>query len=94
VPGWQAQIAQRLAQFRRYPPRARLRGVQGVALLRFSIDRAGHVLSASLARSAGSAELDEETLALIHRADPLPPPPPSVPGNPVVLTVPIQFSLR
>ncbi len=93
VPSWQGQLMQRLEAFKRYPPLAQLRNEQGVAYLRFSMDRNGKVLSASIVKSAGYDELDEETLELIHRAEPLPKPPPEVPGDPLMLTVPIQFFL-
>jgi protein TonB len=58
------------------------------------MDRQGHVLSAQIAKSSGYDALDDETLALIHRAEPLPPPPPEVAGETVALTVPVQFSLK
>ncbi len=60
----------------------------------FVLDRAGHVLSVHLVRSAGSDALDEEAVALVHRAEPLPPLPPEIAGETIKLTVPIAFSLR
>ncbi len=60
----------------------------------FTMDRAGHVLSAALVRSSGSPALDEEAVALIHRAEPMPPMPAEMQGPTVTLTVPITFALR
>jgi protein TonB len=60
----------------------------------FTIDREGHVLSAKLARSAGSEALDDEAVAMIRRAEPLPAVPPEIPGQSVTLTVPVSFSFR
>ncbi|HWB49287.1 MAG TPA: energy transducer TonB [Stellaceae bacterium] len=94
MPTWQGLLLRRLEQFKRYPGAAQLRHEQGTAYLRFAMDRQGRVLSASIARSSGFAALDEETLALVHRAEPLPAPPPEVPGNPIELVVPVQFFLR
>ena len=66
----------------------------GVASVRFAVDRGGRVLSASLAASAGSPALDSEAVAVFRRAQPLPAPPPDVPGASFTFTVPIRFSTR
>lgn len=58
------------------------------------MDRAGHVLAVRLARSSGSASLDEEAQALVRRAEPLPPPPAELPGTTLTLDVPIRFTLQ
>ena len=94
VPTWQGQLLGRLQRFKRYPDLARSQRQEGTVFLRFSMDRDGHVLSAAVARSSGFPELDAETLALLHRAEPLPSPPPELSGNPLTLTVPVRFSLR
>jgi periplasmic protein TonB len=94
VPTWQGRLLGRLEQFKHYPQDAQYRREQGVAYLRFSMDRTGRVLSANIGKSSGHSELDQETLALIFRAEPLPPPPPEVPGNPIELVVPVQFLLK
>ncbi|HEY5348231.1 MAG TPA: TonB family protein [Candidatus Lustribacter sp.] len=84
----------RLQRFKRYPSFAQFRRQEGVVYLRFTMDRHGKVVSASIDKSSGFDALDQETLALIHRAEPLPPPPPEVPGDPIQLVVPIQFFLK
>jgi periplasmic protein TonB len=94
VPTWQGLLLSRLEQFKRYPAAAQYRHQQGVAYLRFTMDRKGNVLSARVEKSSGVASLDEETLALIHRAEPLPVPPPDVAGDPIELVVPVEFRLR
>jgi periplasmic protein TonB len=94
VPTWQGLLLGRLEQFKRYPSVAELRRQQGVAELRFTMDRKGRILSASIEKSSGFDALDEETLALIHRAEPLPAPPPEVMGDPIELVVPVQFFLK
>ena len=63
-------------------------------MVTFTMDRTGHVLSVSLLHSSGADDLDEEAVALVRRAEPLPPMPAELPGNTVKLTVPITFSLR
>ena len=81
----------RLERAKRYPSGARRRGEEGVAYVSFAIDPQGRVLSAQLARSSGHSELDQEVLALVRRASPLPPPPPGVPST---ITAPVKFAIR
>ncbi|MDR3515996.1 MAG: TonB family protein [Azospirillaceae bacterium] len=90
---WQGALVARLERFKRYPAAARARQQQGVALVHFVIDRDGQVLSSQLIRSSDSSALDDESLALLQRAAPLPPPPDAVTGERIELTVPIRFSL-
>jgi periplasmic protein TonB len=91
---WQAQIVAWLARHKQYPRTAQAQHQQGTALLHFTIDRQGHVLSHQLARGSGFTLLDEEAEALIQRAQPLPAPPSEMPGQQIELTVPIQFTLH
>jgi protein TonB len=65
----------------------------GVVLMRFSVDAVGHIVSASMVRSSGHDELDEEAEAWLRRAQPLPPPP-SDRVAPAQLVVPLQFVLH
>ncbi len=88
---WQARLMAHLERRKRYPAGARSRGERGTVYVRFSVDDAGNVLSAMLARSSGFSELDSEVLALIRRASPLPAPPPAMPTT---ITVPVLFSIR
>ncbi len=83
-----------LQKHKEYPRSARRHRQQGTALLYFEMDRDGHIHAASLRQSSGYAVLDNEVRALIHRAEPLPPPPPEVTGDRIRLVVPVQFFLR
>jgi periplasmic protein TonB len=89
---WRNQIVTILERHKRYPSEARARGEQGVTRLAFSIDGQGHLLSSRIAASSGSAALDAETLALVRRAQPFPPPPPELAGS--EMTVPVSFNIR
>lgn len=62
-----ARLREHLLRFMHFP------GAEGVATLRFFIDRSGHVVRAEIATSSGSDAVDREALALLQRADPLPP---------------------
>lgn len=91
---WRSRLVAHLNRHKRYPSEARARREEGTARLRFSIDRSGRVVGATLVGSAGSQSLDAEVLALISRASPVPAPPPEVPGGVITLTVPVNFSTR
>lgn len=90
---WRDLLMARLAQNRRYPASARSRGEHGVVMLSFTVDRSGHVLARSIAKSSGVAALDEEVLAMIKRAEPLPAFPPAMVQPDIHETVPIRFRL-
>ncbi|GBQ05734.1 energy transducer TonB [Acetobacter cerevisiae] len=91
---WQGALLARLERYKRYPAEAMADHQEGVPMLHFSMDRHGHVLSARIQRGSGHTLLDKEALALVRRAEPLPSPPDSVAGDPVVLTVPIEFYME
>jgi TonB family protein len=55
------------------------------------MDRSGNVLFLTVARSSGSASLDQEALSQIRRAQPLPPIPERVKGDKLYLLVPVCF---
>lgn len=90
---WQGSLLARLERAKRYPFLARSRRQQGVVLLHFTMDRNGTVLTAEIKKSSGYDLLDQEALAMIGRAQPLPPPPAEVAGDPVDLVVPVEFFL-
>ncbi|EGY02360.1 TonB protein [Nitrospirillum viridazoti Y2] len=94
VPTWQGLLLAQLERFKRYPADAQTRHQQGVAYLRFTMDRDGRVLSSRLEKSSGYELLDREVQALIERAQPLPKPPPELGSDRVELVVPIAFSLH
>jgi protein TonB len=91
---WRSALIQKLQQAKRYPEAARAHGEQGVATIGFIMDRDGHVLSVKLVHSSGSDALDQEAVAMIHRAEPLPALPAGVGTNTLTLTVPVTFSLQ
>ncbi|MCR6629157.1 MAG: TonB family protein [Magnetospirillum sp.] len=93
VPTWQGAVLAHLEHHKRYPSAAQFRRQQGVPMVRFIMGRDGRVLSAQLERSCGHGALDEEALALLERAQPLPAPPPEVAGNQIEMRVPVQFFL-
>ncbi|WBO23890.1 energy transducer TonB family protein [Sphingomonas abietis] len=90
---WEGRVLARLQKYQRYPGEAKSARQQGVAYIRFRMSRDGHVLSSSLVRSSGFADLDQAALDTLRRADPLPKIPADRPDE-IELSVPVEFYLR
>jgi periplasmic protein TonB len=91
---WQKALVSHLNRFKRYPDGARARGSQGSVLIEFTIDRSGNVVASRVLRHSGSNFLDEEAIAVLQRASPLPRPPAEITGELFPLTLPIQFRIK
>ncbi len=91
---YQQKLLRHLGRFKYYPAGARSRKQQGTVFVRFTMDRDGKVLSVALDKPSPFALLNDEGLAMVNRAQPLPPPPPEMEGNPIELIVPVEFSLK
>ena len=94
MPTFQQRLLAHLERHKRYPHASRRRGEEGVVYLRFVMDRAGEVLDCRILRSSGVAQLDDEVLAMIRRAEPLPRIPDEIPQSKLDLVVPVKFELR
>lgn len=94
LPNWKSLLVAKLERAKRYPSDAQARGEHGVAQLAFSIDRHGGVHNARIVHSSGSSLLDRETLLLVERAQPLPPPPAEIAGEQIAIVVPIRYNFR
>ncbi len=94
VVSWKRKLAVHLQRNKRYPSTAQARREHGTARVSFIVDRRGRVIQSKLVKSTGSAALDEETLALLQRAQPLPTPPADVPGTQFAFSVPFRFDLQ
>ncbi len=88
---WRASLAAHVQRFKRYPAEAVGRHLHGTAMVRFTIDRKGAVLAAEIVRRSGIEVLDRESLSLIARAAPLPPPPHHIAGTHFTFTIPVRF---
>lgn len=88
---WQSKLMAHLERRKRYPAEAKRARQEGTAQVRFTIDENGNVQSVSLAGSSGFPALDEEVIAMVRRASPVPPPPPGVSRT---IVVPVRFNLR
>lgn len=83
-----------LEKHKEYPHQARRRRQEGTALLSFTFTRNGRVTNARIVESSGFHSLDREVMAMIRRANPLPPIPDDFPQHRLTLSVPVQFFLR
>ena len=94
MPTFHQRLLRHLDQNKRYPQTSQRRRQQGTAMLRFTMDAEGNVLSFRLEKTSGHEALDEEVLAMIKRAEPLPKIPPDLGRDRLELVVPVQFALR
>ena len=88
---WRATLAAHVQRFKRYPAEAVGRHMHGTTMVRFTIDRKGAVVSAEIVSRSGIEVLDRESLSLIARAAPLPPPPHRIVGTHFTFTIPVRF---
>lgn len=85
VSDWHHEL---LAHIAAYKPNVDV-GSAGTARVTVTIDRGGRVVSVSLAGSSGDGALDQAAVSMMHRASPVPAPPPEL-GRQTV-TVPVHF---
>jgi|GEM_PF-1658318 len=88
------ELRQWLAEHRRYPRRARMRRLEGTAVLEIELTADGRVRMSRISSSSGHQRLDEAAREMLSRARPLPPPPKELDVAGRVITVPVDFSLR
>jgi protein TonB len=86
---WQHLVGARLQQQKRYPTGAD--GRNGTVMLRFQVSRDGAVLSKGIVRGSGVSALDQEVLAMLQRAQPMPAFFPGMTQQTMTLTVPVEF---
>jgi protein TonB len=89
-----AQLAAALRNRLRYPEAARAQGLEGVATVRFTMQRSGRIVSASLVRSTGNPALDQAALAAASPGSSLPAAPEAMPQQQLTVSVPLRFNLR
>lgn len=79
-----------LSKAKKYPERARRRGITGDGTIRLKINKDGSINYLQIAKSTGSEILDQELLLLVKRASPLPPVPVGVKAD---FLIPVRFAL-
>ena len=91
---WAIKMSQRLQRFKRYPEAAERRGIKGVTIVRFTVDRSGQLVASEVLQSSGSPILDEEALALLKRASPFPAPPDGIPDALLENNMAVEFEMK
>jgi periplasmic protein TonB len=91
---WENALRAHIERFKRYPQEARARGDQGTARIAFTIDHEGHLVSSRIVQSSGSSTLDQETLDMLVRAQPMPKPPDNILTSELSFVVPINFNFK
>jgi len=84
-----AQLRRWILHYHEYPKGAT--GI-GVATVGFQIAADGTVSHVTLERSSGDAIIDRDALSLLHRASPVPPPPPErLAAGHVEVAIPVEY---
>jgi len=94
ITSWQSALLGHLERHKRYPRQARRNRQEAVVMVRVMINRDGSVVEYHLQNPSAYSILNKAALAVINRAQPLPPPPPEVTGDTLEFVVPVVFSLR
>ncbi len=66
----------------------------GTAIVRFTVDATGQLLTREIALSSGSRVLDDAAIASVERAAPFPAMPQEIVSEPLVVSVPFRFTVR
>lgn len=87
---WQKKLVIHLARHRSFPNVAAKQNA--LVTLNFVLDYSGHITSVTVLNSSGEEAIDQAALLMMHRADPVPPPPRSVAAKGLSFSLPIVFS--
>lgn len=93
IAGWRGAVSAWLQSHKTYPDEARQRGEEGSALVRFTVDRSGHVLEFTLVRGTGSASLDAAVGRMLTGAQ-LPAFPAAMTQDRTTVTVQVRYALQ
>lgn len=91
---YQSRLVARLVKHKRYPEKARQRGITGTVAVQFEITAAGRLVSRRIAASSGYGVLDRAALAMLDRAGPLPAIPEGYGPPPYRFTIPLTYELQ
>ena len=89
---WQKELVAHLDKHKRYPSERTQKSAE--ILVNFVLDRLGHIVSASIVKGSGDAVFDQAALAMLHRSDPVPPPPPLIADEGLSFTLPVVFRVK
>jgi protein TonB len=91
---YNSKVLAKLRAAKKYPAAARGKGIEGTAVLSFTISSSGRLTSARVVRGAGHALLDSAVLSMARNAAPFPPFPSSISKSQMTFSVPVQFKIN
>jgi protein TonB len=91
---YNSKVLARLRAAKKYPAAARGKGIEGTAILSFTISSSGRLTSARVVRGAGHALLDSAVLSMARNAAPFPAFPSSISKSQMTFSVPVQFKIN
>jgi protein TonB len=88
---YRARLLAHIQPFRRYPDQAEVLDAKGVTQLIFMVDQDGKVMGVWVKSSSGFETLDNEAMATVLRAQPMPHVPHGLP-SPLTVQLPVSFN--
>ena len=88
-----SRVARQIAQHRIYPAIAASNRQEGRVVMRVTVARTGHVLEVRVGTSSGWPAIDAAEIETIRKAGPFPPVPGDMPGDPIILVLPMTYNL-
>ena len=92
--GYGQALSQAIGRHQRYPRIAQMRGWQGTAMVALKFGSGNRLLATTLHKSSGHEVLDEQALAMVKDAQPLPNPPERLRNRDFAVLVPIVFRIK
>lgn len=92
---YQGLLGAHLSRFKQYPNSALARQEEGIIIIKLQVDENGFVLQKEIKKKCAYNTLNTEVIALIDRANPLPPPPKEMlQGGKLTFSMPISYSIK
>jgi len=92
--GYAERLARAIAQHKKYPRVAQMRGWQGEVLVDLKLNDRGAVLESRIERSSGYEILDKQALEMVAKAAPFEAPPDILKSSIFNIQVPVSFKLE
>jgi protein TonB len=89
---WEQELAVHFDKHKRYPTDRALQSAEIV--VSFVLNRVGEILSTKIVKGSGDKSFDDAALEMLHRANPVPPPPPLVADDGLSFTLPVVFRVK
>ena len=86
---WNRKIGAYFQQHLRYPKSKRMAATVRLDIV---LNRRGNVVKVAVAESSGDRDFDDAAIAMVHRSDPLPPPPSSLTDDTFAFSLPVLFT--